>query len=40
MAQIEAHHEEAARLDGATLWQMLRYVDRADPGARGDGQRG
>jgi iron(III) transport system permease protein len=26
MAQIEAHHEEAARLDGATLWQMLRYI--------------
>jgi iron(III) transport system permease protein len=26
MAQIEQHHEEAARLDGATLWQMLRYV--------------
>jgi len=26
MAQIEAHHEEAARLDGAGLWQMLRYI--------------
>lgn len=26
MAQIEAHHEEAARLDGATLWQMLRFI--------------
>lgn len=26
MAQIEAHHEEAARLDGAGTWQMLRYV--------------
>lgn len=26
MAQIEAHHEEAAKLDGATLWQMLRYI--------------
>jgi iron(III) transport system permease protein len=26
MAQIEAHHEEAARLDGASTWQMLRYV--------------
>lgn len=26
MAQIEQHHEEAARLDGATLWQMLRHV--------------
>lgn len=26
MAQIEAHHEEAARLDGANLWQMLRFV--------------
>ena len=26
MAQIEAHHEEAARLDGATLWQMLRHI--------------
>ena len=26
MAQIEAHHEEAARLDGVTLWQMLRYI--------------
>lgn len=26
MAQIEAHHEEAARLDGASLWQMLRFV--------------
>ena len=26
MAQIEAHHEEAAKLDGVTLWQMLRFV--------------
>lgn len=26
MAQIEAHHEEAARLDGVTLWQMLRFI--------------
>ena len=26
MAQIEAHHEEAARLDGAGGWQMLRYI--------------
>ncbi len=26
MAQIEAHHEEAARLDGAGLWQMLRFI--------------
>jgi iron(III) transport system permease protein len=26
MAQIEAHHEEAAKLDGASLWQMLRLV--------------
>lgn len=26
MAQIEAHHEEAAKLDGVTLWQMLRYI--------------
>lgn len=26
MAQIEAHHEEAARLDGASLWQMLRFI--------------
>lgn len=26
MAQIETHHEEAAMLDGATLWQMLRFV--------------
>jgi iron(III) transport system permease protein len=26
MAQIEAHHEEAAKLDGASLWQMLRFV--------------
>ncbi|SEF51904.1 ABC transporter permease [Bosea lathyri] len=26
MAQIEAHHEEAAKLDGATLWQMLRFI--------------
>ncbi|WP_439498240.1 ABC transporter permease [Bosea sp. (in: a-proteobacteria)] len=26
MAQIEAHHEEAARLDGASLRQMLRFV--------------
>ncbi len=26
MSQIEAHHEEAARLDGAGDWQMLRHV--------------
>lgn len=26
MAQIEAHHEEAAALDGASLWQMVRFV--------------
>ncbi|MEZ2407750.1 ABC transporter permease [Bosea sp. RCC_152_1] len=26
MAQIEAHHEEAAKLDGAGLWQMLRFI--------------
>lgn len=26
MAQIEAHHEEAAKLDGVTLWQMLRFI--------------
>ncbi|WP_244488660.1 ABC transporter permease subunit [Bosea sp. Leaf344] len=26
MAQLEQHHEEAARLDGASLWQMLRHV--------------
>ena len=26
MAQIEAHHEEAARLDGVTTWQMLRFI--------------
>ncbi len=26
MAQIEAHHEEAAKLDGVTLWQMLRVI--------------
>ncbi|WP_291551718.1 iron ABC transporter permease [Bosea sp. (in: a-proteobacteria)] len=26
MAQIEAHHEEAARLDGAGTWQMLRFI--------------
>lgn len=26
MAQIEAHHEEAAKLDGANLWQMLRFI--------------
>lgn len=26
MAQIEAHHEEAARLDGVTPWQMLRFI--------------
>lgn len=26
MAQIEAHHEEAAKLDGASLWQMLRFI--------------
>lgn len=26
MAQIEAHHEEAARLDGVSLWQMLRFI--------------
>ena len=26
MAQIEAHHEEAAKLDGVTLWQMLRHI--------------
>ncbi len=26
MGQIEAHHEDAARLDGATYWQLMRYV--------------
>ncbi|AMJ63940.1 iron ABC transporter permease [Bosea sp. PAMC 26642] len=26
MAQLEAHHEEAAKLDGVTLWQMLRFI--------------
>lgn len=26
MSQIEAHHEEAARLDGASEWQILRLV--------------
>ncbi|OWP20426.1 iron ABC transporter permease, partial [Microbacterium sp. AISO3] len=26
MAQLEQHHEEAARLDGASLWQMLRHI--------------
>ena len=26
MAQIEAHHEEAARLDGAGTWQMLSFI--------------
>lgn len=26
MGQIEAHHEEAARLDGATYWQLMRFV--------------
>jgi iron(III) transport system permease protein len=26
MGQIELHHEEAARLDGATYWQLMRYV--------------
>lgn len=26
MGQIEAHHEEAARLDGATFWQLMRFV--------------
>lgn len=26
MSQIEAHHEEAAKLDGATFWQLLRFV--------------
>jgi iron(III) transport system permease protein len=26
MSQIEAHHEEAARLDGASDWQLLRHV--------------
>jgi iron(III) transport system permease protein len=26
MEQIEAHHEEAAKLDGVTLWQMLRFI--------------
>jgi iron(III) transport system permease protein len=26
MAQIEAHHEEAAKIDGVTLWQMLRFI--------------
>ena len=26
MAQIEAHHEDAAKLDGVTLWQMLRFI--------------
>ncbi len=26
MAQIEAHHEEAAKLDGVSLWQMLRFI--------------
>ena len=26
MGQIEAHHEDAARLDGATWWQLMRFV--------------
>lgn len=26
MGQIEAHHEDAARLDGATYWQLMRYI--------------
>jgi len=26
MAQIEAHHEEAAKLDGVSVWQMLRFI--------------
>ena len=26
MAQIEAHHEEAAVLDGASVWQLIRHV--------------
>ncbi len=26
MGQIEAHHEEAARLDGATWWQLIRFI--------------
>lgn len=26
MAQIEAHHEDAAKLDGASLPQMLRFI--------------
>jgi iron(III) transport system permease protein len=26
MGQIEAHHEEAARLDGATFWQLIRFI--------------
>lgn len=26
MAQIEAHHEEAAKLDGVSAWQMLRFI--------------
>ncbi len=26
MGQIEPHHEDAARLDGATWWQLMRYV--------------
>jgi iron(III) transport system permease protein len=26
MGQIEVHHEEAARLDGATYWQLMRFI--------------
>ncbi len=26
MGQIEAHHEDAARLDGASWWQLMRHV--------------
>ncbi len=26
MGQIEAHHEDAARLDGATYWQLMRFI--------------
>jgi iron(III) transport system permease protein len=26
MGQIEAHHEDAARLDGASYWQLMRFI--------------
>ncbi len=26
MGQIDVHHEEAARLDGATYWQLMRFI--------------